>query len=339
MSGQKSLESRILLRVLSEMLLLAAIVLVPARARVVADADGLLCELLPTKTSLVLCEPLVVDLRLTNSSGGDVFVSRTGGIGPGHVGGTYSAPDGSTGRCVRPLREFTEDKRTRLARGESFYSRLFLVCSDAQDSRRQARFVFGQAGTYSIRASIRVYEAQEGGKVFRIESAPIEVTAIEAKGEDRDALLLYRAGLKGVSLGLMAGAGMPDLGVKENEDLERLINDYPDSIYAQYVVYRQALFILSHYGPVIALADAKTPTELKQHFDRLVTLAENHREFPALDEVLAHLARCYEVAGERGRAADLRAEALRLFPESAVSAQWRSEGRVRPRNVSAIVRN
>ena len=130
---------------------------------------------------------------------------------------------------------------------------------------------------------------------------------------------------------------MPDLGVDENEHLRRLRNEYPDSIYAQYVVYGQALFILDHYRPVIALPDANVAPELREHFGRLVALAEKHRGFPALDEVLAHLSRCYHIAGERGRAADLKAEALRLFPESSVTAQWRSEGRVRPRNVSAIV--
>ena len=302
------------------------------------------CELLPTKTSVLLCEPLVVDLRLTNASQRDIYVPVSASMGPGDIRVTYSGPDGTTGLCMPALHEFTEDKRRALAPGESFYSRLFLVLSDAQDSRRQARFVFDQAGTYRIRAGIHVYGAPRGGRALRIESEPIEVTAVEPKGEDREALLLYRVGLRGVSLGLMAGAGMPDLGVKEKEDLKRLMAEYPESIYAQYVVYRQARFTLGHYGPILALPEPHVPQPLRTHLERMEALVRSHPDFPALDEVMLGLAQCYEVAGSyegawhREESEKLRAQIVSRFPDGAVAALLRSGERIRVRSITAVVK-
>jgi len=294
------------------------------------------CELLPKKTRVLVCEPLIADLRLTNTGTQNIFVPAGASLERGSVQLTYTRPDGNKRRYEPLARKHSsaQDEPVGIAPGASYYSRLFLSYTSDIGYEVPSEYLFETAGTYCLQASIWVSDQPSQGNVVTVESKPIEVVAVEPTDEDAEGLRLFR----GKEQALALYWGERPAGEKLGE-FEALISRYPQSIYAQYVLYRRLVFALAEDGFYFSLPGREVPERLRAPFEQLKAFAQTYPDFPAVDELLLYLAKCYDGASERDRADALRAEILRKFPQSAVAAQLHSGRQITAGSVSGIVKD
>ena len=291
------------------------------------------CELLPTKTRVVLCEPLVADLRLTNIGSRELYVTRSVSLEQGGIRVTYTRPDG-TQRRYEPLDQVhTMGERQAVPPGASFYRRLFLAYSSDIGPEVPCEYLFSSPGVYRIQASIWVYEGPVGGDATTLNSEPVEVTAAEPRGADAEALRLFRGKEQGLALHI--GEGDESEKLKE---FDALVSLYPQSTYTQYVQYTSLVSALRERGTGLLELGSETPAEVRATFEQLAAFVQTYDGFAAVDELMLYLAECYDRTREPERAAELRAEILSRFPDGAVAALLRSGDRIRVRSITAVVK-
>lgn len=301
---------------------LAILVLGSAVCRSVwADVEAR-CALLPTKTSVVTYEPLVLDLRLANVGSNDIYIDAHASLETGSISVTYKKPNGVRGLyLVAPRIDTNELPRTVVAAGGSYYCRLFLLHTSGIGRDIPEEYLFAKAGVYRLWANINVYDRPQDGTRASVESSPICVTVSRGTSSPNT----YARWLRYQSEAIFRRSRLPAV-------------PFPlESIHAQYLAYRElALFLREHPPPSsepVNTLESRAVLLARRGLERMLS---EHPNFPALDEVMLCLAQHYERVGMGDRADQLFAEIQKRFPDGSVAVLLRSGRPVRPLAVRGV---
>ena len=251
------------------------------------------------KQTYVCCEPLVLELTLTNVTQDPLRVNAPWHIGDGRTT-LYQQRPGSEehARYVPAIfRDYSSPNRVELAPGGAYTVRDLLTAYGGTSA-----FVLDRPGVHRFRVEVQVAPAdgQEApaGKRPSVLTNWLEITVRAPEGRESEALALWTEGLKtnGFELNSFATRGGA---------LSRLLTEFPDTAYAFYGRHKRCT------------VGGLTESSLGE----LEDLYLNAPDFALRDEVMLDLARAYSFAQRHDDAAAVLGELLAEYPDSPLAEE------------------
>ena len=274
-----------------------------ASAAVAEEEFSLDVSVTSPRTTLLVCEPLILDVHIRNTGGSDVLLPYMGIASERFLHVDVTDPDGNMSRMI----PFIECSFASGGKGG-----LLLRASETYIHREPVFWqpdtgpVFDKPGKYTVTL---VYQPRQGKGKKAFKPEPVLVEVREAGGRDQAALEWFKGNRQADIL--LHGLCDPVPGVVDpgREPIERLAKEYPNTVYGQYARYVVAggrLESEEHW-----LAPAKCETAIPM-FEALA----RDKSFPLADQCMAYLVQCCKRQHKDAEVARWRRNVAAEYPNS-----------------------
>ncbi len=277
------------------LLLISISAIAQSEQPVLAEADGVILTASTPQRTMLLWQPLVINLKIENKSSQVYEIYEQ----------TYS-PRGCEAYVIQPNSDkllgcsklmegpIFEPKQT-LAPGKTCYGRVYLdtcILGSLNSSvNEQAAVPLNMPGLHTIQLEWILYsvpppEPDENGLVFPVVArTSVEIDVVEPAGRNLEAFNVWKRALMEVDF-----QGIPDSG----PDAEALMTTYADTIYGQYIQYRNST-IQRTPTPANLPAPPKPGTPEYEFFLQPVAgynaFLQKYPDFPLADKLMGEIAK------------------------------------------------
>jgi len=287
------------------------------------------------RTTILCCEPLMLDIEIANQGDASVDVEEPMTLGhPFEV--HVTPPDGQRFRYTSPWSGSHSIRKVTIDPGAVYRARMTLLYGGLRSAHQHRQFlhIFSTPGDYVVEVAYWPHRP----KGPRLEAAALHVEVVEPHGRQGEALQLFR-GQKQIEFMAIGRGKTPP------EQLVRLKTQYPDTVYGRYARFYLAAALLEHRfdwqearrtfaAELAGLDRLKAERRLfEKVFEKTAAefadLAGAKPAFPLADQCLLYEAQCYtgSPANRKAEAVKVLRDLVERYPKSpaAVKARKRLE--------------
>lgn len=273
-----------------------------------AQAGGVACTLIPIRETFLVGEPLVFAVRVENTGDAPVTIVPPFSVGDGQCAVFLQRPGQSEWSRIGPsVHREGPALHLELEPGERLPAWRALLPVDGFAEDRPALPLLLVPGEHRVRVELGLprsedaKEEREGGVVV---SNVLRFTVREAEGRDADALALWLTSMQR-SHWLLSGVGV------EDDDLRRLRQAYPDTVYGQYAAHMR-----TSDGCVLEETELQGRSAEAYRRELLEDLYANAPDFALRDAVMLRLGDLYQRAGRCEDATEVHARLRAEIPDA-----------------------
>ncbi len=260
-----------------------------------AEADGVTLTASTPQRTMLLWQPLVINLMLENKSSQPYEINPQTDFPSGCV--VYIVPPNSNERftCSSFITGSRVSHRVKLEPGKEYYGRIFIdacILGKIKSEINNEGFVpLNRTGHYTIQLkwplhSVPAPEPDRNGIIHHIVAlASVEIDVVEPAGRNLEAFNAWKRAMEEANFWTI-----PDSG----PDAEALMTTYADTIYGQYVQYKNC-YIQRTPTPANLPAPPEPGTPEYEFFTQPMAgynaFLQKYPDFPLADKLMGEIAK------------------------------------------------